>query len=472
MGRDMERLLREWLKGVGGGPLELYLVGGAVRDRVLGRPFGDMDLMCRDAEGLARRLASAQDAVVVPFEKKPGMPCYRVVDRRDPDTHLDLSEMRGGSLLADLGHRDFTVNAMAMPVNAGGIAQEIVDPFRGTKDAGLRLLRMTGPRVFGEDPLRILRAFRFAAELGFTIEAETLGVIRTEAPGLRASASERVLSELLRLYGSPRAAGLTRSMDEVGVLDVLLPEIQAMKGCTQNAFHHRDVWGHSLAVLEGCEDILNSLETSFGEVGAQVKENVGPRDRLPLLKFAALLHDVAKPVTRAVQQETGRITFYRHDALGAEMVRAIGERLRMSAVDRDFLVRLVSEHLHVLNLSNPGLTKSARMRWFRRLGDDAVPLLILGMADIQGTRGPGTSPEGRARHLSWSRGAVAAYYTGIKRDLERKDLLTGKDLIGDLGMSPGPGMGRVLKAVREAQDDGEVKDREEALRLAVRLASG
>jgi poly(A) polymerase len=469
--RNAETKLKGWLGALGDEWPELFLVGGAVRDRLLGRPPGDMDLMCRDAAGVARRLAQARNGVAIPFEKKPGEPCYRVVDRDDPDNHLDLAEMRGESLLADLGHRDFTINAMAMAVRTGGISPDIVDPFQGVRDIEGRLIRMTGPEAFVQDPLRMLRAFRFAAELGFDIEPETLKVMKAEAQRLTGSASERVLSELIRIYRSPRSTALTLLMDKGGLLEVLFPEILAMKGCTQNSFHHRDVWGHSLAVLENCEYILAHLERFFGEVSGLMRENLGQGNRVPVLKMAALLHDVAKPATRAIDGRTGRITFYGHDVQGAEMAEAIGRRLKMSNEDREFFCLLVREHLHVLNFSNPDITKPARMRWFRKLGDDAIPVIILGMADIKGTLGTDSTEQGRNRHLAWSEAAAAEYYRSVKRELERKDLVTGKDLIG-LGMKPGPEMGKVLKAVREAQDAGEVRDREEAMGLARRLVSG
>lgn len=201
---NMEMDLKDWLDALEGETPELYLVGGAVRDRLLGRPAGDMDLMCRDAEGLAQRLAKSRNGVVVPFEKKPGEPCYRVVDRDDPGNHLDIAEMRGENLLADLGHRDFTINAMAMAVTAGGISPDIVDPFQGARDIEGRLIRMTGPDVFVQDPLRMLRAFRFAAELGFDIEPETLKVMKAQAQRVTGSASERILSEL---FGSTDLPG-------------------------------------------------------------------------------------------------------------------------------------------------------------------------------------------------------------------------------------------------------------------------
>lgn len=457
--------IKTWLAPLPEDPGELFLVGGAVRDRLLGRTSADVDLLCRDAKGLAAKLAATRNATVVAFEKKPGEPCYRVVDRSDPDDHLDLAAMRGGDILSDLAQRDFTINAMAMPIVKGQVAGEILDPFQGKKDLAARRIRMTSPRVFVQDPLRMVRAFRFAAELGFGMEQQTFATIQKEAWRLRETAAERILAELLRVYRSARSASVTSLMLNGGLLEVVFPEIKPMKGCPQNAYHHKDVWEHSLLVLETCERMLGRLDDFLGPVRDCVRENLGRRNRLPILKLSALLHDMGKPSTRAVNQETGRITFYGHDARGEEMAHDIGQRLKMSLEDRELFKLLVREHLHVLNLSNPDLQRPTRMRWFRRLKDDAIPVILLGMADRQGTLGPASSPGDLSLHLQWSREAIIQYYQSIKQELERKDFLSGRDFI-QWGMKPGPEMGKLLRAVREAQDAGTVRDRAEALTLA------
>jgi putative nucleotidyltransferase with HDIG domain len=215
---------------------------------------------------------------------------------------------------------------------------------------------------------------------------------------------------------------------------------------------------------------VKHLAEFFGEASHQVKENLVQRNRLALLKLSALLHDVGKPETRAISEETGRITFYGHDVRGAELADETGRRLMMPNEDRKLFGGLVREHLHVLNLSNPNIKRHARVRWFRKLGDDAVLTIILGMADRKGTLGPDSSEEERNRHIQWSKEAVIEYYRSIKSELERKDILTGRDLI-ELGMRPGPEMGKVLKAVREAQDEGVITDRASALALARDLFS-
>ncbi|MCP4667891.1 MAG: HD domain-containing protein, partial [Deltaproteobacteria bacterium] len=282
------------------------------------------------------------------------------------------------------------------------------------------------------------------------------------------AAGERIWAELLEILRSPFSSRLVRLMDQLEIMTVLFPEAKAMKGCAQNFFHHLDVWDHSLAVLESCEGLADRLEDYFGPAAAHVKDNILAHNRLPLMKMAALFHDVAKPLTRNEDKDSGRITFYGHQREGEKMADDIAGRLRMSRRDQGFFSILIREHMHVLNLSSHAVRPATRLKWFRKLKDDCVPLIILGIADMEATLGPASGEKGRENHIQWSRESVKAYYGEIKQKLERRDLIGGKDLLG-LGIPPGPEMGRILRKVREAQDGGEIKDREEALALAGEL---
>jgi len=469
MAASTEKMLKEWLSRLDGDLPELYLVGGVVRDMLLSRMPRDIDLMCRDAESFAKRLAATRDAVVVPFEKKADEPCYRVVLRQHPESFIDIASMRGDTVFADLERRDFTVNAIALRVGPGGASGEITDPLNGRGDLAQCLIRAAGPDAFISDPLRILRAVRFAAELGFTIEENTLAMMKSHAQLLKNTAFERIFAELLKIFAVENTGVFVRMMDSLGILSLIFPEIIAMKGCTQNSHHHLDVWNHSLLVLENCEYILTHLEDFFAQASDKISENLKKDDnRLSLLKLTAMIHDAGKPGTRAVENETGRITFYGHDKIGAEMVSGIAQRLRMSGKDQAFIQGLVAEHLHILNLSHPDVRPATRMRLFRNMGDDVIPLIIHGMADISSTLGPDSDVREREAYLEWAKATVMEYYENTKKQLEAPNFVTGNDLIA-MGMSPGPEMGRMLREIREAQDTNRVKDREEALSLAKSL---
>jgi putative nucleotidyltransferase with HDIG domain len=457
--------LHAWLSPLEGSFPEMYVVGGAVRDYFLSRFPKDIDLICHEPHDTADRIAQATDATVVPFTNKTMQPCYRIVQKESPDDFLDLAAIQGGSLEADLLRRDFTINAMAMPVLAPDKLGEVVDPASGQADLESRRIRSISSQSFDDDPVRMLRAYRFAAQLGFALEAETLAAIAARAETLKRSAAERLASEWLLLAGSSGAGPIVRLMDSSGLLEALFPEIRPMRGCIQNAYHHLDVWEHSLLALEECEEIIGNLEAFFQQRSDLVRQILDQGHVLPLLKTGALLHDMGKPATRGRKKGDERITFYNHDQIGAELLEGLAERLKLSAQDRRFLSVLAAEHVRALELASPRVKKSTILGWFRKLGDWAVPVLMLSMADVAATRGQKSTQEERKGHQAWAAEAIIHYLTVVKPHLSQSPLITGRDLI-DLGLEPGPMIGEVLRKVEAARDEGRIRSRESALHLA------
>jgi len=441
----------------------LYLVGGTVRDLLLGHFPKDLDLVCKNAKRVATDIALRNNVSLVSMEKKPHEPCYRIVDRENLDVFLDIAEMRGNDILEDLKNRDFTMNAMAVEIRGDGTAGELIDPMHGAEDIREKMIRMVGDRALVSDPLRILRAIRHAATLNFLIDDATLREMQFSAGLLTCVSAERILTELLLILTAERGALYFRKMDSLGILEVLFPEILPMKVCDQNGYHHKDVWGHSLLVMEKVEGILNDLPEYFGEVSGEIADNLSS-GRIPLLKLASLFHDIGKPATKGQRPDT-RITFYGHDKAGADIVRHIAERLRMPNRSRDFMVSLVREHLKPLVLSRAETRSTSLVRWFRRLRDDAVPVLILGMADVMGSLGPASGVEYRNGVIDWIQESMHSYFSSLRRKIEAPLLITGDDLI-DMGMEPGIVLGNLLYRLRFAQDTGKITSREEALQAA------
>ncbi len=471
MFESVSNQLKQWLLPLKDFQKPLYLVGGAVRDCKMNRPVTDMDLICQDAKQVAEKLAAEKDVAIVRFLKNPDVPCYRIVNRSDTDDHIDISELRDDRIEVNLARRDFTINAMAIPVLPGGLSGDIIDPFNGISDIHQKRIRVTGPTVFTDDPLRMLRAIRFCAELGFTLSKETDFLIRRHAPLISKIPGERIWAELRRILQHEDSSTFIRLMDELTLLSAVFPEIEAMKDCPQNAHHHLDVWPHSLAVLADCEKIINDPGQRFGQSVELIKTHLAKNDRTALLKLTALLHDVGKPSTRGLNAATGRITFYGHDKTGADMVADISRRLRLSKTEQKYLVSLVAEHLHILSLAMPSVKTSTRMRLFRKLEADAISLIIHGAADVLATKGPQSSQAYRTAYLDWARTTLAAFDNTIRPRLSPDSVpIHGNDLIS-LGMSPGPDMGGILIKIRQAWDDGEINDHADALDLAGKLIS-
>jgi len=466
---NTNELLRRWLAGVETGSRKIYLVGGTVRDLLMGRPPKDLDLVCRGAKDLAYEIADKRNAALVPLEKKPDEPCYRLVDRDDVSSFIDLAELRGMTIEDDLRQRDFTINAIA--AEAGSSIDEIglIDPLGGMEDIKGCVIRMTGSDVFRSDPLRILRAIRLQTFLGFSIEQGTEELMRDSAALLGSVSAERIMSEVFMILGQPDCSSSFRKMDSAGILNVVFPEILPMKGCSQNGYHHLDVWEHSLLVMENVGKILSEPTGYFGEHAGLVMGSLPPNGP-ELLKLTALLHDIGKPAVREIKQDTGRITFHGHDSEGAGIVKAMSGRLKLSGAHAEFIIRMVENHLRPIMLLSPKASDAARMRWFRKIGDGAVPALIIAMADVMSSQGPDSGEEYRREFVQRAGGAIIDYLQRIRNRILSAPLITGADLIA-AGMEPGPVLGMVLRRVRAAQDTGTINSFDDAMNMVKKLAS-
>jgi putative nucleotidyltransferase with HDIG domain len=457
--------------------IDAYVVGGTVRDVLLRRPCHDLDLaVSGDALAWSRGVAASLGGHFVLLDDEHAV--ARIVlpaPRSDAVAHIDVAALHG-SLDADLLRRDFTVDAMAAPLGAG----DVIDPCGGLADIDARLVRMTAPAVLDDDPLRLLRGARIAAELGFAVEATTAGAIRARAPRVNEAAAERRRDELARIFATDDAYGAVRLLDSLGLLDALLPEVGAGRGVGQS-WHAYDVFEHSLRAVEATDVLLapsrpaqdgawmwEALWRIFGwcEDGLRAylaEEPSEGRSRASLLKIAALLHDVAKPQTRSVDPG-GRTRFFGHADAGAAVARAIMRRLRFSSREAAFVALLVEEHLRPVQLAQVGEapTRRALYHFHRDLGDAASAVLLLALADAAAARGPEMTSEG------WT--AQAMYMNSVLvRSREEEGilapprLLSGHDIMSALGIEAGPKVGRLLEALREAQAVGEVRDRDEAL---------
>jgi poly(A) polymerase len=394
---------------------------------------------------------------------------WRVV-ARDSSWQLDLEPMRGGSLEADLALRDFTVNAVAEPIEGGSP----IDPLGGLADLAARRLRMTGPGAFAADPLRVLRLVRVAVELDLEPEAETLRSARAEAGGLRDVSAERVFMELRRILAAPRAPWGIQTMTELGATAVVLPELEALRGVEQSRFHHRDVYGHTLEVLEGAI-ALSAGGTAGGELDAIIGEHRGEVVALlaePLsdqltrgdaLRWGVLLHDAAKPLTRDVHPVDGRVTFIGHDVRGAELARAVLERLRASERLRAHVAALVRHHLRLGFLVHEPQPLSRRtvFGYLHECSPVEVDVTLLSVADRLATRGD-RAQESIDAHLRVARGLLA---DGLRWRAEGppRPLIRGDELADELGIPLGPRVGELLHALAEAQYAGDVSTREQSL---------
>jgi putative nucleotidyltransferase with HDIG domain len=451
-----------------------WLVGGLLRDRLLERATGDVDVVVDGDPGETARLIAqaaraAGGAACFPLSEEFG--AWRVV-ARDRSWQIDVERLRAPTLEGDLALRDFTVNAVAEAV--GGSPP--IDPLGGLGDLRERRLRMAGPSAFADDPLRVLRLVRMAVELDLEATPETVRAAREEASRLADVSGERAFVELRRTIA---AAGALRGMgllEEVGALAVVLPELAALRGVEQSRFHHLDVYDHTLEVLARTIELTagtgdDPLSSHRAELAAALREPLADElTRGQALRWGALLHDAAKPLTRAVRPGDGRVTFLGHDEHGVEVARGLLERLRTSERLRAHVAGLVRHHLRLGFLVHEPqpLDRRTVYQYLRATAPVEVDVTVLSVADRLATRGAGAE-RAIAAHLQLAQ-AMLGDALRWRAEGPPQPLLRGDELARELGIEPGPALGRLLEGLAEARYAGEIATREQALAHARLLA--
>jgi poly(A) polymerase len=443
-----------------------WIVGGAVRDALVGPgPIADLDLVVSqdDASEAARAIAKAAGRPAFPLSEEFG--AWRVVG----DGWLcDITPMQGERIDDDLALRDFTVNAMALPLFGGNV----VDPTGGRRDLEARTLRLVAADAYERDRLRPLRLVRFATELGFEVEPQTASATREWGPRVIEAAGERIFAELRHVIVAPRAAeGLSLASD-LNVLQAVLPELEALQGIEQSQFHHLDVYNHTIEVLNALNHIDQHLAEFFPDDAQQLRGVLDEplADELTrgqALRFAALLHDIGKADTRRLT-DSGRVTFIGHDALGADMVRKLCVRLRTSERLREFLARITRHHLVLGFLVHERpLSRRAVYRYLKLCSPVEVEVTLLTCADRIATRGKNAEAAIEA-HLELARELMTAALRW-RADGPPRAPLRGDELADVLGIEPGPDLGRLLGELEEASYAGEVTTADQAVEYARRL---
>ena len=449
-----------------------WLVGGVLRDRALGRETADIDVVLADepqqgARAIARAARGAGVAAAAfPLSEKFG--AWRVV-ARDGSWQVDVEALRGGSIEADLARRDFTVNAIAEPIDGG----EPFDPLGGLADLAARRLRMVSERAFEDDPLRVLRLVRIAVELGLQAEQATLRAAASQAHSLANVSPERVFAELQRIVSATRAPEGLELMGRLGATAVVLPEIEQLRGVEQSSYHHRDVHGHTIEALERAIDLQAEPGAVLGE--EQHADELARLLAEPLadgltrgdaLRWGALLHDAAKPSTREIRPTDGRVTFIGHDSVGATLAKDLLARLRTSVRLREHVAALVRHHLRLgflVHAPQP-LHREAVYDYLRATDPVEVDVTLLSVADRLATRGKG-SEESIQAHLAVAR-QILPQALRWRAEGAPKPLLRGDELAAELAIDAGPRVGELLEQLARAQYAGVVSTREQALAFA------
>lgn len=461
-----------------------FLVGGFVRDMLLGRATADIDIaVIGDALAVASQVASLLNGKYVLLDDVNS--AGRVVL---PDTkwQIDFTTLQG-DIMQDLARRDFTIDAMAIELdkNVQTVLDigSLIDPFNGREDLRRRQVKAVSDTVFEADAARLMRAVRIAAELGFRIDESTETLILRDSRLITGVAGERLREELLRLLAIPGAGQRLLYLDKLGLLTTLAPEMSPARGVTQPKVHVWDVFDHSIHTVSAAEFLLRegTWEYAGEEILAFVpwsnrlrehfdREVSSGSTRRSMLKLAALFHDIAKPQTRTLDDD-GRARFLGHPQEGAATTAAIMERLRFSNREIQLVELLVKYHLRPTQMSNEGIpTHRAIYRFFRDTGEAGIDLLYLCLADHLAARASSLDIKDWREHCRLTEYVLAKHFAAENLSISPK-ILDGHEIMNIFSLNPGPEIGKLLEELREAQAAGEISTREQAVSYVKHLLS-
>ena len=469
----------------------VYLVGGVVRDTLLDRPIHDIDIVLeQNALRTARKVANALGGSYYTMDSDFGI--GRIVlpaEEGEARTVLDFASLQGDTLEADLRNRDFTINAMAVDIHQPG---ELIDPLGGAGDLMRHALNTCSPTSLVDDPVRVLRAVRMAAAFQLTLSAQTRGQVADALARLDTVSIERQRDEFFKLLDAPKPTASLRALDLFGVLDVLLPELAELKGVTQSSTHIYDVWEHSLHTVEALDQTLSRLSDGYvhdnedgGDVfsgvlsqqlgryrkqfTAHLQTALSPERSLrALLLFAALCHDIAKPRHRV--EDNGEIHFPGHEAGGAKVMKNRAAVLRLSNSETQRLYTIINNHNRPWQLAKlpDGPTRQDIYRFWRDTGEAGVDICLLADADLRAIFGYTLWKETYQNHTQVLRTLLEAYFEHPEQ-VNPPMLLDGRQMMETLHLKPGPKVGELLEALREAQAVGEISTLEEAIPFLQKL---
>jgi poly(A) polymerase len=452
----------------------VYAVGGFVRDLLLKRKYKDIDLIVnRNVLKYSKKIASAFKAKVITLDDISEI--HRIILKDNIVTSIDISLFNGKTIKEDLQNRDFTVNAMAFNLKEfDNFARFIIVPNNkhSLKDLKLKVLNTVSTKSFESDPLRMLRAFRFAAEFNFTFSKKTLQQIKQNVKLMSGVASERIKNEFFKVLSVKTSVPLIDKMDKCGLLTEIFPEINKMKkACKKYYYHSGGLFQHSFETMVSVEKILNNLQKYFPQNYLDLRKHFESKCffsenvvKVGLLKFIALFHDNAKPETAMIKD--GKISFFMHEQRGAEKIKKLMESLKFSKKDIAFSMSLIKYHMRPSTLTrNNIVTKKAALKLFRDIGENIPDLLILSMSDWHSYKKLKIFSHKELKLQEKSVRWLLNYYYEVKHTKPLPKIIDGNIIMKKFNLKSGPWIGELLKIAIEAQQEGKVFNTDETLNL-------
>ena len=438
---------------------EGYLVGGSIRDLFTKNcVFCDRDISIKGAENFARKIANKWDGTFIELDSENKI--YRVV-LPDKINFLDISELQGNDIEEDLKRRDFTINAIAYDL----ANDKFVDVTGGLKDLKNKVLRHIDDKNFEDDPLRILRAFRFYAITGFKMTIELENALKKYLSLALNPANERINYEIMKLFGGDFASGALLKMDEFGLLEKIFPCVTEMKKVPPNTHHHLDLFHHVV-------ETVRQIEILYNKISGFEKEHLDAIDfggfpRINHLKLAGFLHDIGKFSTWTIE-EGGRHRFIKHDDVGSKMVVPLLRDLKFSKKQIEYISCMIKNHIYPSNvIVAPSLNDKVMMRYVRKMGDNVVDNIILAKADRLSARGVDITEEIVNANISGLDKLLDFYLSKKDTLAPLPKLIDGREIMEFLNIKPSPKLGEIINAVNEAQLNGDILTHEDAVRFVL-----
>lgn len=435
---------------------EIYIVGGTVRDFLTGKESFDRDIIVtdEDAKDFALKIQPLFDAVFVPLDEVNKI--YRLV-LPDKVNYIDITNPLEGSLHKDLMRRDLTINAVAVNVRTC----EIIDLCGGITDIHNRTINYINEHNFEDDPLRLLRVYRFQAALGFELTPETIHAVCKFVKLIHKPAVERIIHELILLFGGKYADKALLNMNKTWLLEEIFPVVKELKQVPPNTHHHLDLFHHSV-------ETVRQIQLIYENSADKVKEHLervdfGGATRLAHLKLAGFLHDIGKFSTWTIEEDTGRHRFIKHDDVGAKMSIPLLKKMNFSNKQIEYISSMIRNHIYPSQvMCAPEINDKIMMRYVRKMEDNSIDEIILAQADRLSARGEAVSDEMVENNIS-GLNRLLKFYLDVRDTLEPLPvLLDGNDVIKILNIKPSKQLGQIMNALHEAQLSGDITTKEQA----------
>lgn len=434
-----------------------YLVGGFIRDSIMEIKSLDRDIIVEntDVEKLARQIADELEAYFVPLDTENKI--YRIV-LKDKLNYIDLAAIIGKNIEQDILRRDLTLNAIAFNLQKS----EFFDPANGIKDIENKVIRGISEQNFTDDPLRLLRIYRFHSKLGFKIDENLKKITKKFASKIELPAKERINTELVKLFEGKYADVALKEMNETGLLDYIFPIMKDVKKIPPNSHHHLDLFNHS---IETVKQVQKEYETAPIEAKKHLELNLlGNHSQLAFLKIAAFLHDIGKPSTWTIEEETKKHRFFKHDDIGSKLVLTILKDLKFSKKQISYIQKMIKYHIYpsAVVCQEPSSDK-AQMKFFRKMEDYVIDVIMLARADRLSAQGPDITKEITLKNLNGLANLMKKYFE-IKENLKPLEkLIDGTEIMEILNIQASKRLGNIIKSLKGSQLSGEVTTKAEAI---------